>query len=376
MNAQKNKIITFLQEITLNKGDRGENTLSIESIHWLQQTRLGSALNEIYPTDELPPKLNKQLKADALTTKFWFQTQYQATLEFVAELNKINITPTLLKGLSISTEFYPKAYYRNMRDIDIIIEADELEQAEKIMLDLGYEQISHLPHTFYESHHHTIPWQHKTKEIWFEIHTGLFPQSSACHSSEAFSLDVIHKEKKQYSLENRKIYRLSHELQIIYIAAHWGESFKQVGGLFAFIDIALIINNSQLNWNKLIQWSSDSNVANYVYVILSYLLKNKLINDSITQQNLENIKHSLSFIELFLLHRFIDNYLLIGKPWGRILTIDNMVILWDILFSTRPLYKKLFLIPFNIIFPPKSKKKFDVRFQLSRIQNLLFKSSE
>jgi len=375
MNAQKYEILAFLQQIVLKNDNKGKMRLSAKSINWLQQTRLSAALIDVCPTNNLPQKLIPKLNADELTTKFWFQTQYQATVELVTELKKIKITATLLKGLSISTEFYPKPYYRNMRDIDILVEQHELKQVEQIMLALGYEQKSHLPDEFYKTHHHTKPWQHKTKDIWFEIHTGLFPESSPCYSAKVFSLGNINEEKCPCFFEEKQIYRLGHELQVIYIAVHWGESFKQIGGLFAFIDIALIINNTQLDWEKLIQWADEPYIANTVYIILSYLVKNNLVADVAIRQHLKRINHSLGFIDRLLLNKFIDNYLLTGQPFGRILTINNIGILWNLLLSPMSASKKLILIPVYIVFPPQSDKKFDLAFQLSRIKNLLFKSS-
>ncbi len=375
MNAQKYEILALLQKISLQDGIQSKRPPSLETIHWAKQTGLAAALIDLYPTNSLSPDWVNQLNAEKLTTKFWFQTQYQATLELVTELNKLKITPTLLKGLSISSELYPKPYYRNMRDIDILVEEHELNQVEQLMLTLGYEQKSQLSNTFYKTHHHTKPWQHKTNGIWFEIHTGLIPISSPYYSAHVFSLATINNEKNQNLLEGKSIYRLSHELQVVYIATHWGEAFKQIGGLFAFIDIALILNKKQLNWEKLIHWANEPYIANYVYISLSYLLKNNLLKDLSIQQQLKKIHHTLSFIDKLLLNLLIDNYLVIGKPFSRLLTTNNVSILWALLLSPIRSYKKLILIPVYIAFPPQSNKKFNLTFQLSRIKRLLFKSS-
>jgi len=375
MNVQKHEILTLLQQISQKNTSQCKKPRSLKAIQWAKQTGLTTALIDFSPISNLNPKLVHQLKAEELTTKFWFQTQYQATLELVTELNKLKITPTLLKGLSISSELYPKPYYRNMRDIDILVEEHELNQVEQLMLTLGYEQKSQLSNIFYKTHHHTKPWQHKTNGIWFEIHTGLIPISSPYYSAHVFSLATINNEKSQNLLEGKSIYRLSHELQVVYIATHWGEAFKQIGGLFAFIDIAFILNKKQLNWEKLIHWANEPYVANYVYISLSYLLKNNLLKDLSIQPQLKKIHHTLSFIDKFLLHLLIDNYLVIGKPFSRLLTTNNVSILWALLLSPIRSYKKLILIPVYIAFPPQSNKKFNLTFQLSRIKRLLFKSS-
>jgi len=379
MNAQNNDLCSVLRKIASNNINNETLELSPEAINWALQTRLGSCLIDVLDTTDFSPELIDRIKAEALTAKFWFQTQYQSTLELISELNRHNITPTLLKGMSICTELYPQAHYRSMRDVDILVEEEEIEQTENIMLKLGYTQSSPLPLPFYETHHHTIPWQHKTKDIWFEIHRKLFPETSPSYTAKVFQIETINNEKFISPIDSKhdslQTYRLGHELQIIYIAAHWGESFKQTGGLFALIDIALIINNSEINWDKLVKWANEPYISNYVYVLITYIATHELVDITQTKQQLKKINHSLSFIDIFILNKIITNYLLLGQPFGQLLTINNVSILWKLFLSPQPAFKKLMLAPTYIIFPPGSEKKFNIMFQLSRVKNLLFKSS-
>ena len=120
MNSQNSEICTLLKRIVFKYSDESPSTMSANIIERAIQTCMGSCLTDYLDTNHFGPKLTTSLNTESLTAKFWFQTQYQATLELIAELNKNNITPTLLKGMSISTELYPKAHYRSMRDIDII----------------------------------------------------------------------------------------------------------------------------------------------------------------------------------------------------------------------------------------------------------------
>lgn len=376
MNIKNSLPITLLQVITGTKlHNDSEPPYSISAINWLIKTRLGSVLFEMFPTLPLSPELSSQLKTETLTAKFWQQTQYQAVVELISELNAHNLSPTLLKGISVGSKFYPKPYFRAMRDIDLLVEEDQIEQVERVMLKLGYKQKSHLPDSFYITHHHTIPWQHPEKEIWFEIHRGLFPPSSPCYSSNTFSIETISSEKIRSNFNDIKVYRLGYEIQILYIAIHWGESFKQIGGLFALVDTALIINNTEIDWDKLAQLAKEPEVANYVFFLLTYLDKYSLISNNTAKLNFYKLNHSLSTFDIYVLEKLVTNYLVLGKPFGRILTINNVAILWKIFFSTKPSLQKLILAPVYIIFPPKSDKKFNLKFLFSRIKNFLFKSS-
>ncbi len=348
--------------------------LDTNAINWLVQTGLGSIVLDyaILPSNNKIPA--KTLAVNKLSGQFWFQAQLNATKNIVEELNKLGIVPTLLKGMSISTSLYPKPYYRIMRDIDLLVDVDEVDKTEKILSRLGFEQRSTYSEDFYKMLHHTMPWQHSGDDVWVEVHKKLFPKTSLCSNSPVFQLNVIQKEKVPDDFYGLKVYRLGKEFQIIYIATHWAERFKQVGGMFALLDTALLINkhNDNIDWNKVIAWSNTPSVSNYVYLMLWYLDKNNLLKATINiDAHYNRIKHSLGYLALIILNKLIDDYLLEGKDFGRILTVDNTTSVWRHLLKPSPGLLKVLLIPLVIIFPEKNDKKFDFKSQWSRFKSFL-----
>ena len=349
--------------------------IDVASLKWAIQTGLSSiALDYSNANQNADISADNSLAANNLTAKFWQQTQVNLTKKIVSKLNEQGIVPTLLKGISISTSYYPKPHYRTMRDIDILVDVTEVDKVQEILPSLGYEQHSTYSKEFYDSLHHTMPWQHCKEEIWIEVHKRLFPKTSACYSSPVFQLDVIQKEKVIDDFYGLKIYRLSKEFQIVYIATHWAERFKQIGGVFALLDVALIINknNNELDWNKIISWSNTPHVSNYVYLMLQYLSKSGLLHSSVNiEQHVNRIQHTLGMLSRALLNSIVNGYLLVGKPFGRALTVNNIAIIWRHLLEPSSSSVKILLLPFVVIFPKGSNKKFDLNFQLSRIKSFL-----
>ncbi len=376
MPKPMSEVVCFLASICT---DAGNTSLSEKTINWLIQTKLAAAVLYYTPEKDIPPVFVSQLKAEELSAKFWYQSQFSSAMALIAELNAHNITPTLLKGLSVSTQYYPEPYFRAMRDIDLLVTPQDIEQVEKLMPHLDYVQRSNESESFYKSHHHTMPWQHTKNETWFEIHKKLFSNSLPHYSETIFGIDSIHKNKYpdtlQYKDKTLNVYRLDPELQLVYITAHWARSFKRTGGLFAFIDTALIINKATIDWEKLYKLSNDPYIANYIFILFSLLIKHRLVKNEAAKEYIKKLKHSIG-AERYIINYFISAYLFTSKPFGRILTENNVKIFWRLLFRPIPSAYKFFLLPVYLLFPPNAQQKFSLRFQLSRIGNALFKSSE
>jgi len=370
-NDGSNNLLPLLQSFCLNSN---KITVSKKAVEWSLQTGLGSIVYEYGVFDLHDALLVEKLASHKLNYQFWFQTQLNKTKQIVELLNKVGITPTLLKGMSISSDLYLKAYFRTMRDIDILVDVKEVDTVEKILSSLNFQQQSVYSKEFYESgHHHTMPWQHVKDDIWIEVHTKLFPKSSCCYDSPVFQLDVIQNEKIQGKLYEFDVNRLSYEFQIIYIASHWAEQFKQIGGLFALLDVALIINqHNNLDWEKIISWSNTPYVSNYVYLILQYLNRNGLLNPNINiDTHFNRIQHTLGFISISIMNKMIDDYLLAGKGFGRILTVNNISIIWKDLLEPSSSIEKILLIPVSILFPKGVKNRFSIKFQWSRLKSVI-----
>lgn len=367
---QKEQIIGFLKSIC---HDAAPVSICDESIKCLYRTGLSPLIDAYADTENNSKALVENIRAMKLSTRFWFQTQLDATKKIVEQLNKSGIVPTLLKGMSVSTDVYPQPYYRGMRDIDILVDADKIDVAEESLPTLGYVQKSRHTEDFYQSMHHTMPWQHSRDGIWLEIHKKLFPEISPCYDSPVFQPAVIQSELFVDDFYGAKISRLSKEFQIVYIAAHWGESFKQVGGLFALIDVALIINkhNDRLDWNSIVAWSNTPYVSNYVYLLLMSAKRYGLLHSSAKAALcIERLKHTVGLVPRSILNAIIDNYLLQGKPFGRVLTIDNITIIWHNFLQPSAGFIKVLNLPVAILFPKEAKNKFNLLFQLSRLMAL------
>ena len=214
-----------------------------------------------------------------------------------------------------------------------------------------------------------MPFYHPEKKIWIEIHTSLFPLSS---SEEIFKPEHIFNRtfNSQYYTYNVKY--LVKEFELIYTCAHWALENNWMKGLIRIVDILYILNKTddKIDWNIVLTWLEKSPVtASYLYLVLSYLVNNNYISlPTNVLINLSNKQKKLNTINLFILHKLIDKYLIEGRQFGSFLTINNVDIIWNTLTqgSDIPLIN-LLQIPWNLLFPPENIKRYNLKFQLSRI---------
>lgn len=281
---------------------------------------------------------------------------------------------TLLKGISICEQYYPEVHLRLMRDIDFLVDSEAYESVESALLKCGYRKDSNLPTSFYESHHHGIPLFHPQKRVWVEIHTSLFPASSDMGRDLIFRKENIESQRQPFVFRGREVDRLSNELQIVYIAAHGAEQLRRAGGVVPMLDLIYLLKRTkgEIDWDRLFGWLKNSRAATYLFVLLTWLDKNDLISiERPILNELSSIQSSFGRLDLAITHRLIDDYVVEGKRYGRVLTNHNLAIIWKTLLSQGPTSRKLALLPWNIMFPPGNPLRFSPNFQFRRIKSAL-----
>jgi hypothetical protein len=257
----------------------------------------------------------RDLKAADLTTRFINDVQLETLSEILVRCRNLLPPITLLKGSSTGTELYPQPHLRLMRDLDLLVDPKEQPKLESILLDMGFQQRSTNSREFYATHHHSMPFYHKGKDVWVEVHRGLFPPSNKLAKLPVFSARNIKAELKPSWLNGIPVMRLSTELQIVYTASHWALELKREGGFFALLDILYLLKRApNIRWDVILNWIRDSVAATHLYLILSYLNKNKIIQlDKEILTDLFARQRSFGSLNLKIAHHLITRYTVAGK---------------------------------------------------------------
>ena len=346
---------------------RGDNTLSFADlteahIRWAIQTGVGPLLfHGLHSLKEEPRAVDQSplwllLRGADLTSQVLTDEHLDAVEELLERCATCIDTGkiTLLKGISIGQQHYPKPHLRVMRDIDILVEDTVQPRVEALLQTLGYYQASDNPPDYYTTHHHSMPFVHSETNIWVEVHRGLLALSQPVGKERVFGLDNIKVELRPAKFRGKNVTRLSDELQVIYIAAHWAYSLSVIGGLVALCDMVFLLKNTQmtLRWERILSWLDCPIAAAYLYLMLTYLRRYELIEaPPEVFQELHRRQQTFNPSALRTMHWLIDRYIVAGTPLHVLLSPARFHILWETLLTPGSPTRNLLRVPWNILAP-------------------------
>jgi len=291
----------------------------------------------------------RDLKAADLTTRLINEIQLETLSEILVRCKNLLPPITLLKGSSTGSELYPQPHLRLMRDLDLLVDPKEQPKLESILLDMGFQQQSTNSHEFYATHHHSMPFYHRGKDVWVEVHRGLFPPGNKLAKLPVFSAGNIRAELKSSWLKGIPVMRLSTELQIVYTASHWALELKREGGLFPLLDIIYLMKRApqSIRWDAILNWVGDSVAGTHLYLVLSYLNKNRIIElDRAILTDLFLRQRSFGLLNLKIAHCLITRYIVAGKiP----VAAGKIAILWENLLSDQGAARNLVSVSKNML---------------------------
>jgi len=370
-------LLPLLKAISENKTTLNIESISPELFQFAIDSGLASYLKHCSEDsiNNEKSKYNTTLNSADLTAKILTHTQLDALDELIriaaSEVDEV----ILLKGISICQKLYPLPHIRIMSDIDLLVSEKDSKTLEGILIDTGYKQISENSVEFYDQHHHSMPFYNAKNNVWLEIHTHLFSGSNPNLDDELFKIDSIFKNtviinKEKYPIN---VKQLSTEYQLIYTCSHWVDDLKIHKSSMQLIDMILLIKNNGagLDWTKIFAYINNTSSASYVFLLLSYFDKYKIIDVPKNYANLIKLKNSnMGIINMSILHYIVDGFLL-GKIINhKFLNENNIQIIWSSLLLPSSSLKNLTRLPLNLLFPPKNTNRYKFKLFISRIKNM------
>jgi len=370
-----NSLSDLLNAIAHDKANLNINELSADFIDFSVAAGVGPYLK--YCSSEFSSIVKKEnldtlLSAD-LTAKIITQSMINSLNEIFTLPNMHSIKIILLKGIAVGQQYYPKPWLRIMSDIDLLIAEKDIPEFEKALESLGYKQTSNNPLEFYNKHHHGMPFYNEDTNLWIEVHTHLFSDTSKSKLDNIFKLENINKNTIEVPDNNVNIRQLSPEMQLIYTCVHWAEDYHTYKGCIQLIDVINLIKNNHkgLEWSRITDYIQNTASASSVYLVLSYLEKANALPFGVNPINKSLLKYNnMSIVNVYILHTIIKLYLTGGHKYNKFFNENNIKIIWKTLLRPRNSFINILFIPYNILFPITNKKRFSIIFMLNRIFKL------
>ncbi|MFE7060532.1 nucleotidyltransferase family protein [Sutcliffiella sp. NPDC057660] len=225
----------------------------LEKVNW-------DAFLQLAKHHRLFPLLHQQLKRMDVSCipdyvirhlKAIYQQNTFQMLHLTAEMNHLNqqfltnnIRTIFLKGPVLAQELYGDISLRTSCDLDVLIPLENLDEAENLLIKLGYEKDDYIETILgdWTWRHHHVTYFHRIKGVKCELHWRLNPGPGFEPRFE----DLWNRKKKS-SLLNGTVYMLGKEDLFFFLATHGARhGWSRLRWL---VDIHCLLGQ-EINWHQ------------------------------------------------------------------------------------------------------------------------------
>jgi len=250
--------------------------LDLSSINWEQTYGIASIwglaplLNRVLSrglSPDIPQDFLNKTKLAYLRTFITNETNYKRLSEILKIFNESGIEPVLLKGIHLARFVYQDIGLRTMGDIDILVKKEDLQEAERLLLERGFKHLT-VTNTvqWYKKNHFHIPFSHPDSIRHLEVHWSIVPP----HSPFDIDIDELWQRARTVDVGVARARILSPEHTLLHICFHAAHDDMFRCGLRPFIDISEIISNHAegIDWEKVRSTTHEWGFQRYLYLTL------------------------------------------------------------------------------------------------------------
>lgn len=367
------KVLRVLAEPGEGRLPSGTSVSDIE-LEWLLSHGLGPTVQSVAPPDgfDVGPRAQALLRGADLTSRALTAHMLEEVHDVVGRLKAAGVTPTILKGVSYATRYYPEPHLRVMGDVDLLVEEEDLSAAERILTDAGFEQ----PPSPWRPGHHVPPFRHESKELWLELHHALRPSVAPEAHEPPLGIPFSACERRRGSLGSVELAFLAPECELALISAGWCFDLKKRFGIAgaprSLVDTVHLLSHAargDFDWDKVVGWSRDTYTGACIGVVLTYLQRCGAYRGP--AEVAKSVARSQPFVTgsaLRAVHSLLDRYV-VTRSVSRFWTESNIGTAFDTLIAPRPAWRNLLATPVNVAFPRGHARRFQPGFLFRRLRH-------
>ncbi|MCL4762478.1 MAG: nucleotidyltransferase family protein [Burkholderiales bacterium] len=247
-------------------------------VKWVVDAGLGPLFRHVAEADgaELPARWMVPLLSADLTARVRHGNFVAAASDVVDVCGARGVVPTLLKGISVAGQWYPRSHLRPMGDVDVLVPADAYAGVEAGLARRGF--VASGPAAL----HHGAPLWHPAGGVRVELHTDLFGADSILARAPAFRRESVASNAAASTFEGRDVRRLSPELQFVYVASTLVADLVRHGLDPTFLptmaDAVLLLRatSGTLDWGRVATLAEDGIVRTSTGLLVAYLVRRGL----------------------------------------------------------------------------------------------------
>ena len=380
MPRSEPSLLPLLHAVASGRPGLGVAPLDEALVEYAVQLGLGPLLNHVAGDEDgaLPPAGRTRVAGADMAGESQHACFREALCEILDASTGLPGGIALLKGISVCA-YYPRPHLRTMGDLDLLVAPSSLVDFERVLRDLGYRPVDFgMEPGFYADHHHMRPFMHPQTNVRIEAHRGLFPPNRRIPDDGPLGPENVRAQLVDATFEGRQVYRFVAEMELLYAAAHWAYDMQLPLVHVGLVDSLMIMTceGSGIDWDRVCDWADTRETATPLCVLLGYLAHNRLVSlAERTSSRLSRAPKSMGRLGKLTLYRIVDTCLAGPSGWGP-LTKNLLEIVWQGLVSPGPRWKKLYSVPFDLVFPPRHPQRFSAAFQIHRLRSLLAPSRQ
>lgn len=183
------------------------------------------------------------------------------------------IRSLLLKGPLLALHLYGDVAHRTSKDLDILVDAQDVEKVVYVLEQLGYEAEDEiiLGNWKKKSHHQSL--EHRDHSVQVEIHWRLNP-----HYSRSFSFDQLWERRNEVILSNQAFCCLGNEDLLCYLTDHGARhGWFRLRWLMDIVHLLPLLNSNRMKQH--FQRYGGEMYAGQAFILSSLLLAAKVPHD-------------------------------------------------------------------------------------------------
>ncbi len=258
------------QQMLPEDWDYVSKTARLHRLGPMLHDRLG---NEVYG-DVIPQKVKVQFKMSQRKNAMRNLKIYRELLTVTKILEAENIPSIALKGAYLARFSYPNSGLRPMRDLDLLLKPEQVVEAFKLLKKHGYEPKSGgLPEAYLAQGKHLSPLI-SPEGVCIELHHRLVALNDKFDYLTSFDGGIWERSVVKM-LGGIHVNFLCHEDMLLHLCIHATLDHQLDLGPLALVDVALLIEAKQIDWQDFVKIVISGNWQRYTLPLL-YLAKKHL----------------------------------------------------------------------------------------------------
>lgn len=264
------QFLKILKDARLNQKTE-EMEINFEKIYELSSQHQVKPLvyTQIYHFSSIPNDFKNFWKRDTLINSSIQAIKTNCFLKLYQKFLENDLHILVVKGI-ICRELYPNPDLRTSNDEDLYVQKNEYEQACKIILENGFQEV--------EKSDDVTTFIHPTNGCSLELHTSLFNEDSKAYGQFQKKFNSSFEYTKIHTIQNIHIYSLNCDYHMLFLFFHFIKHFLHGGvGIRQILDIIQYAEkySNEIHWKEIYETLENEHylklIENVYAIAINYL---------------------------------------------------------------------------------------------------------